>query len=610
MKLKLIFVAFIFFATRVFADDIRVEPSCWWIGMSNPDVQLMLHGKDIGLLSPEINYPGVRITRVTQVENKNYLFIEMTIDRGAAVAGKFPIRLTKNSKAVATVQYELLQRANGSAMRAGFDESDVIYEIVPDRFSNGDSRNDRVTTLYEGVNRADENGRHGGDIQGIMNNLDYVQKMGFTSLWLTPLLENNQHDYSYHGYSITDFYQVDARFGTNQMYKQLCEKASEKGLKVIMDMVFNHCGLEHWWMKDLPSKDWINFADNPIYTNHRKTVFQDPHVSQTDYTQMVDGWFSKTMPDINQKNPLVARYLIQNTIWWIEYVGLSGIRVDTYPYPDMNFMSQWAAEVIKEYPRFNIVGEEWSENPAMVSFWQKGKINKNGYISNLPSLMDFPVQYSLIKALNESEKYNQGGFLGLYEMIANDFQYPAPDDLVVFADNHDIERVYSLVHGDADLLKLGMAFVLTTRGIPQVLYGTEILMAGQTHGTIRSDFPGGWEGDKVNAFTTTGLTKAQLDASEFMRKLLLWRKNAKVIVGSKLLHYRPRNEVYVYFRYNDHGKVMVVLNKNEAAQNINLSQFSEMIGTAQQGKNIITGDNVALTGTLSVPAKTPLIIEW
>lgn len=610
MKWKLIFAVVLFFRVTAFAGDIKIEPSCWWIGMSKPDVQLMLYSKDVGELSPEISYTGVRITRVTQVENKNYLFIDIVIDSNTAVAGKFPIKLKKNNKVIAVCEYELFKRTNGSSSRQSFTESDVIYLITPDRFVNGDKQNDSFASLHEGAKRSDENGRHGGDIQGIIDHLDYVQKMGYTSLWLTPVLENNQPDYSYHGYSITDFYQVDPRMGSNQLYKQLCEQAAQKGLKVIMDMVLNHCGLEHWWMKDLPTRDWINFADSPVYTNHRKTVLQDPHVSESDYRQMVDGWFSKTMPDLNQRNPLLARYLIQNTIWWIEYAGLSGIRVDTYPYPDMNFMSEWTKEITQEYPRFNIVGEEWSENPAMVSYWQKGKMNKNGYVSYLPSLMDFPVQNALIKALNENEKYNNGGFLRLYETIANDFQYPEPNNLIVFGDNHDIERFYSLVHEDMGLFKLGMTFILTTRGIPQVLYGTELLITGQSHGKIRSDFPGGWDSDQVNAFTSTGLTNSQREANEFMQKLLQWRKNTQVIAGSKLMHYRPRNEVYVYFRYNDHGKIMVVLNKNEKVQSINSSQFTEMIGQAKTGRDIITGNNISLSGTISIPARSSLIIEW
>jgi glycosidase len=610
MKWTLIFAAIIIFNGAAIAADIRVEPSCWWIGMSKPNVQLMVYGKEIGELSPVISYKGVKVTGVTRVENKNYLFIDIAIDNGSALPGKFPITFKKNNVVVNSYQYELLTRSKDSSTREGFNESDVIYLVTPDRFANGNASNDHVSIMKEGVNRSDENGRHGGDIEGIINKIDYILDMGFTSLWLTPALENNQLNYSYHGYSITDFYQVDPRMGSNSLYKQLGEEAGRKGLKLIMDMVFNHCGSEHWWMKDLPTHDWINFTDSAVYTNHRKTVLQDPHAAPADYRQMVDGWFTKTMPDLNQRNPLLATYLIQNTLWWIEYAGLSGIRVDTYPYPDMNFMSQWTKEIMQAYPNFNIVGEEWSENPAIVSYWQRGKINRNGYVSYLPSLMDFPVQAALIKALNENQKYNAGGFIGLYEMIGNDFQYPNPNSLVVFADNHDIKRFYSLVNEDIGLFKLGMAFILTTRGIPQVLYGTEILKTGESHGKIRSDFPGGWAGDTVNAFTGEGLSAKQVEAMEFMRKLLMWRKSTKTLPGSKLMHFVPHDEVYIYFRYNEAGKMMVVLNKNEAAKQISLSQYADMLGTAKVGKDILTGKDISLTGELSIPAKSPLIIEW
>jgi glycosidase len=588
--------------------QVRVEPSSWWIGMSKPGVQLMIHEKNISDLSPEISYPGVTITSVTKVQNPNYLFINLDIANNAA-AGTFPVQLKKNGKTVQSFPFTLYNRKNASSQRMGFNDRDVIYLVTPDRFSNGDPSNDSMPGMKEGVNRANENGRHGGDLRGIINHLDYISNMGFTALWLTPAVENNQPDYSYHGYSITDFYRIDPRIGNNQEYQKLSDEASKKGIKLIMDMVFNHCGLEHWWMKDLPTKDWINFTDSAVYTNHRKTVFQDPHVAQADYIQMSDGWFSKTMPDLNPRNPLLATYLIQNTIWWIEYADLSGIRVDTYPYPDIHFMSEWTKRITQEYPNFNIVGEEWSENPAIVAFWQKGKINKNGYLSYLPSLMDFPVQSALTKALTENEKYNAGGFFSLYEMIGNDFQYADPDNLVVFADNHDIERFYTKLNQDDQLLKLGMTFLLTTRGIPQVLYGTEILLNGDTHGTIRCDFPGGWQGDKVDGFTSAGLTQKQMDTREYLRKLLLWRKSTPYLDHAKLLHYKPVNGVYVYFRYNDKGSVMVVLNKSTEAQKIDFSKYSEGIGHSRTGKDIASNQTFSLNNPVLVPSKSAMVIE-
>jgi glycosidase len=610
MKRKLLMAVLLLLNLAAIANEIRVEPASWWIGMKNPSLQLMVYGKNISELNPVITNNGIRVTSVTRTDNNNYLFINLVIDKEQVRPGTIPIHFQKNNHDEIIFPFELLERKNGSSLRQGFNQSDVIYLITPDRFANGDRTNDKVPGMMEGINRQNENGRHGGDLQGILNHLDYISNMGFTSLWLTPILENNQQDYSYHGYSITDFYHVDPRMGTNELYKKVTEEASAKGIKMIMDMVFNHCGSGHWWMKDLPAKDWINYADAPQFTNHRKTVLQDPHVAKMDSVLLVDGWFAKTMPDLNQKNPLLATYLVQNTLWWIEYAGLSGVRVDTYPYPDMYFMSEWSKQVLNEYPNLNIVGEEWTENPAFVSYWQKGKINRNGYVSWLPSLMDFPVQASLIKALTEKEKYNSGGLYYLYEMLANDFQYPDADNLVVFADNHDIERFYSLVNQDYDLFKLGISFVLTSRGIPQLYYGTEALLTGESHGRIRSDMPGGWAGDKANVFNSTGLTTQQAEAQQFVKTLLQWRKGTEVLKGSKLLHYRPRNEMYVYFRYNNKGKVMVILNKNSENQKLDLSQFADIIGKAGEGKDIIHGSTVKLKGELDIPAKTPVIIEF
>jgi len=608
MKRLLLQVIFAFVALNAFSNSIRVEPASWWIGMKSPKVQIMLYEKDIATLTPEVTYDGVKISAVDFVTNRNYIFVTLTIDTKAK-PGVFPIVLKSNAKKVKSVDFTLMDRKGVAQKRAGFSDRDVIYLITPDRFSNGDPANDNLPSLKEGVNRSNEDGRHGGDIKGIIDHVDYISDMGYTAIWLTPALENDQVDFSYHGYSITDFYKIDPRMGSNELYRELCSKAASKGVKVIMDMVFNHCGSEHWWLKDLPSKDWINFPDSVVFTNHRKSVIQDPHVSYSDSIQLTDGWFAKTMPDLNQRNELLATYLIQNTLWWIEFTGLSGIRVDTYPYPDMYFMSDWARRIQEEYPGFNIVGEEWSENPAIVSYWQRGKINKNGYESNLPSLMDFPVQATLIKALNEEEKYNSGGFLGLYEMIGNDFLYPSPDDLVVFADNHDIPRVHNQLNGDVGLLKLATTFLLTTRGIPQFLYGGEVLMSGISHGKIRSDFPGGWKGDAINAFIGKGLTPEQKEFQAYTKRILNWRKTSPLLENAKLIHYRPEKEVYVYFRQNDKGKVMVVLNKNNNESEITPDRYRETIGNSSSGHDIVADSRISFTATFKVPPRSALIIE-
>ncbi|MCB0571286.1 MAG: cyclomaltodextrinase N-terminal domain-containing protein, partial [Phaeodactylibacter sp.] len=364
----------------------RIEPPNWWVGMKNPALQLMVHGNAISALHPSIDYPGVRIERVIQVENPNYLFINLLIEPQAR-PGKLEMAFSHDGRVVERHSYELRARAPGAAEIEGFTNADAMYLITPDRFANGDPDNDLVAGMREKPNRQNPGGRHGGDIKGMINSLDYIAGMGFTAIWLNPVLENDMQEYSYHGYSTTDFYKVDSRFGTNALYKQLADAARAKGIKMIMDMIANHCGSEHWWMKDLPTHDWINFQDGFVPTNHRKPVIQDPYVSQYDYTHFADGWFVATMPDLNQRNELMAAYLIQNSIWWVEYLGLAGIRMDTYPYPDKDFMADWSCAVMAEYPNLNIVGEEWVGNPDYVSFWQRGKKNPNGYTSCLPSLM-------------------------------------------------------------------------------------------------------------------------------------------------------------------------------------------------------------------------------
>jgi glycosidase len=387
--------------------------------------------------------------------------------------------------------------------------------------------------------------------------------------------------------------------------------AGRKGIGTIMDMIVNHCGLNHWWMKDLPSKDWINTWEEYTQTNHQKSVLQDPYASEADKKQFTDGWFVPTMPDLNQRNPMMATYLIQNSIWWVEYLGLSGIRMDTYPYPDMEYMNEWTRRVMEEYPNFNIVGEEWNLEPSIVAYWQKGKENPNGYTSDLKSVMDFPVQATMVEALNGEEARGQG-WIKLYEMVAQDFLYADPYRLVTFPDNHDMSRIYPQLNEDYDLWRMALTFILTTRGIPQVYYGTEVLMThpGDDHGDIRSDFPGGWEGDQVNAMIGKGLSQQQKDAQQFLRKLLHWRKEASAIHFGKLTHFRPENGVYVYFRYDEEEQYMVLLNKNKEAHSLDLHRFSEVLGEATQGEDIMSGKVYDLTiGELNLPVRQPLILQ-
>lgn len=587
----------------------RVEPPFWWAGMKYAELQLMVHGEKIASADVKISYPGVEVVSVTKVENPNYLFVDLKLDKNVQ-PGKFEILFSTAGKVIGKYQYELKQREKGSAERNGFDGSDVIYLVTPDRFVNGNPANDQVAGMKEKPNRADKDGRHGGDIRGIINSLGYLQKMGFTAVWLNPVLENNMTQVSYHGYSTTDFYKVDQRYGSNEEYLELNAELDKRGMKLIMDMIFNHCGSEHWWMNDVPMKDWINNYPEYKITSHRRTINQDPNASEADRREMTDGWFVPTMPDLNQRNPFMAKYLIQNSIWWIEYAGLEGIRQDTWPYPDKNMMAEWTKKVLEEYPHFNIVGEEWSLNPAIVSYWQKGKINIDGYHCDLPSLMDFPLQNSVSNGLRNTESWDNG-LIQIYESLANDFLYPDATNLVIFPDNHDMARFYVQVGENPELLKMGLAFFLTTRGVPQIYYGTEIMMRheGGEHGNIRADFPGGWEGDAVNAFTGKGLTDGQKNTQKYVSTILNWRKNCQVIHNGKLMHFVPQDGIYVYFRYNENESVMVILNKNQDERTIDTSRFHERISGYKTGKEIISGRQLSDILKITVPARSAVIVE-
>ncbi len=608
----LLFTLTLVFAQAVFGQELkpeRVEPLHWWAGMKSPELQLMVYGENISETDISIEYPGVRLVAVSKVQNPNYLFIDLLLSEDVQ-PGSFDIVFKKGGEVAATWKYELKARDEGSAQRQGFDNSDVIYLITPDRFANGNPQNDRVEGMKEKPDRSNPDGRHGGDIRGIINSLDYLQEMGFTAVWLNPVVENNMPRYSYHGYSTTDFYRVDPRFGSNEEYRELNNELDRRGMKLIMDMIFNHAGSEHWWMEDMPMPGWINNYPDYTITSHRRTVNQDPHVSEADLDAMTEGWFVPTMPDLNQQNPFMKNYLIQNSIWWIEYVGLEGIRQDTWPYPDKYMMADWAARVLEEYPNFNIVGEEWSINPAIVSYWQLGQVNFDGYHCPLPSLMDFPLQDAVGRSLRDADDSGPG-FLQLYEMLANDFLYPNPDNLVVFPDNHDMARFYVQVGEDVDLLKMGIAYFLTTRGIPQLYYGTEVLMThpGDRHGDIRSDFPGGWPGDEVNAFTGERLSEAQKNMQQYVSTIQNWRKTKEVIHTGKMMHFVPEDNMYTYFRYNNQETVMVVLNRSTQEKTLQTGRYSEIMGEYTSAVDVITSANFPDLSEIKVPGKSAMILE-
>ena len=590
-------------------DIQRIDPPSWWIGMKHTQLQLMVYGENISLTKPNIDYPGIEIKDVILVESPNYLFIDLDIS--SALAGNFTIEFYDGKKKVASSNYDLKQREINPVEMTGFDNSDAIYLLMPDRFANGNPENDDMPGMLETANRSNPDGRHGGDIQGIVNNLDYIKDLGATSIWLNPLLENNMPAYSYHGYAITDLYKVDARFGTNEDYKNLVREAHEKGLKIIQDMVFNHLGTNYFWKDDLPSHDWYNQWPEFTRSNYRGGAVNDPHASNYDYTKMVKGWFDGSMADLNQKNPLLANYLIQNSIWWIEYLGLDGIRQDTYPYPDKDFMAEWMRRLLEEYPNYNVVGEVWLSFPPAVAYWLENNSNADGYHSNLTNVFDFPLMYAISKAFIENEGWSTGT-AQLYETLSQDYVYSDPMNLVVFADNHDGDRLYSKLNEDINNYKLAVTFLFTTRGIPQIYYGTEIIMTGnehQGHGFIREDFPGGWANDQGNAFTMEGRTKEQNEAFDFLRKLMIWRQGNKTVQFGKLTHYIPENGVYVYFRHDDKGSVMVMLNNTNEDKEVDLTRFAENIEGFKTGKSVLDKLYFDQLNKITIPAKSPLVIE-
>ncbi|HEX7410578.1 MAG TPA: glycoside hydrolase family 13 protein [Bacteroidales bacterium] len=610
MKKIATLLAFLFITGYNFAQVKidHVEPPFWWTGMKEHKVQLMIHGFNIGTTVASAKVKGVSIGKVKNAGN-NYLFVDLIVGN-SAVPGMVKIYFKKEKDTITSINYELKIRVPFSEQRKSFTSADAIYLIMPDRFSNGDPSNDDMPGMLEKADRTNPNGRHGGDIKGIKDHLGYLQKLGITAIWNTPLLENNMPGASYHGYAITDLYKIDPRFGTNDSYREMVDAAHSKGIKVIMDMVFNHYGTGHWWTKDLPQQDWVNVWPEFTRSNYRAAVLTDPYVSDYDKNKMEKGWFDTSMADFNQNNPFVANYLIQNSIWWIEFAGLDGIRQDTYPYSDKEFMAEWMKRLREEYPNFNVVGEVWMNNPSQVAYWLDKSPNKDGFRSHLTNVFDFPLMFAIQKAFNEDEGW-EGGASRLYDILSQDFVYSDPLKLIVFADNHDIERMYPVLKS-VENVKMALAFICTTRGIPLVYYGTEALSdRGKLEGDAgkRKDFPGGWEGDKTNFFTNTNLSADQSSVLDYMTKLLNWHKGNKVVQEGKLKHYIPENGVYVYFRTLGKESVMVIMNNSKTEKTVETLRFKENIGDFKKGKDALDGTKINDLKAITVPAKTVKIIE-
>jgi len=594
----------------------RIEPPFWWTGMQDSSLELMVYGKDVASTNALVNYPGVILKKTLKLENPDYMILELEIS-GDARPGFIPLVFEYQREIVYSVDYELKSRDEGSPERKGFGKDDVVYLLMPDRFSNGDKSNDTVEGMLEAANPSNPNGRHGGDIKGISDKLDYIAGLGATALWINPLLENNMSANSYHGYAITDYYRVDPRYGDNGQYKSLVDECHRKGMKVIMDMVFNHCGSNHWWMKDLPEQNWVHQFPEFTRSNYRSETATDPYASDFDRERMLTGWFDKTMPDLNQHNEILANYLIQNSIWWVEFAGLDGIRMDTYPYSYKDFMAKWMQRLLKEYPNFRVVGETWQQKESHTAYWEAGSAVSGAYDSFLPSVTDFPMQYALKDALNEKEDWTTG-LAKLYYVLAQDFIYPDPFANVIFADNHDLTRFYTDIGEDLYKYKMAMAFLLTTRGIPVIYYGTELLMTGDKSkgdGFIRQDFPlGEWKvvvsrQSSVDSSQQSAVSGQQLEASQYLRTLLNWRKGSEVIHHGKLKQFIPQNGIYVYFRYDEKEAVMVVINKNKESRKPDLSRFREVLKDYRLGKDVITGKAIILEDGMEVAGETAVVIE-
>ncbi len=611
MVKKIIGLVLLFLSLETAGQEFRMEPMNWWVGMKNPELQLLIKFPNIGNYTVESRNEDFKITKINQAESPNYLFVDFLI-KTSAKSGNYLLDIKDGEKIIQTIAYELKERRPNSSKRESFSQKDVIYLITPDRFANDNPENDGHSKMREPKpNREHMYGRHGGDLEGLINRLDYIRDMGFTAIWNMPVMENDQEKESYHGYAITDFYRVDPRFGTNEDYLRLSDEAEKRGIMLIKDVILNHCGDGHWWMKDKPFNDWIHYGGEFVSTTHQRQLQQDPHGSKADLERQINGWFVPAMPDLNQDNPFMAKYIIQNTIWWIEYANLGGIRIDTYPYSDKNFANNWCKSVLNEYPNLNMVGEEWTTNLQITSYWQKGKKNPDGYESNLPSVMDFPLQAAISEGLNSKENNWGKGLSKISEVISSDLIYPDPYNLVIFLDNHDMSRFNTQVGENSNLFKMGLGMIATLRGIPQIYYGTELAYSNPNsteHGEIRKDFYGGWKGDNKDAILQKNLSSLEKESQDFVKKLLNWRKTASAIHDGKMLHFVPENNVYVYFRYNLEQKVMVLVNKNEKATKMDWARFKEILPKGSKALDIMTGEKIDFENYL-VPGMRTSILE-
>ena len=591
-------------------NEVRVEPPFWWTGMANPSLEILLYDQNIKDYEVSLSaMEGIELKTVHRVQNPNYLFIEIEIGPGTK-AGKFNILLSKKGE-TKKYSYELKERKRDETEVQGLNPSDFIYLIMPDRFANGDYTNDSFEEMDQsGIHRGKMYFRHGGDLQGIIDHLDYLQELGVTALWLNPVLENDQPYASYHGYAITDHYAIDKRFGSNALYQEFVKKCHEKGIKVIMDIIFNHCGHKHWLMQDIPSEDWVHQWPEFTRSNFRSSVTADPYASKEDTKRLLEGWFDYSMPDLNQKNPRLANYFIQNTIWWVEFSGQDAYRIDTWFFPDQDFLAQWAKRMQEEFPKLGLFGETWAQMASVQATFAENSGLTKEYNSHLPSITDFQLNFAIDEALTKPQTWTDG-VARIYYTLAQDFLYENPLRNVIFLDNHDKTRFFSTVGEDVDKFKSGMALLLTMRGTPSMYYGTEQLFAGisDPDGKVRQDFLGGWKEDKIDKFTASGRNIAENDAFEYVKKLANYRKNTPALHSGKLMHFMPIDGIYVYFRYNADKTIMVIMNSTDKAVDVKTKRYAERMAGFLSAKNIISDEVLNDLKTIKVGKNTTLVLE-
>lgn len=616
IALSLVAGASSMFGTSQPKDHLSVEPPCWWVGMACDTLQLTLNAPGISAAEFSLDYPGVSISEQVTPDSPNYKFLYLVISRDAQPGVlKFDYRLNGKKR---SFKYELKGRDRAATDYHGFDAGDVLYLVMPDRFAKGlDDKDIDLKGMDYPVtaDRSNPNGRHGGDMRGLRHHLDYIDSLGVTAIWVCPVLENDMPGGSYHGYATTDYYRIDPRFGSNDEWCALIRDAHARGLKVVMDMIFNHSGSNHPWMKDAPYRDWFNHPEGDNLTNFRLTTVHDPYVSDYDLDHTVNGWFVSAMPDLNQRNPHLMKYLIQNSIWWIESSKIDGIRMDTYPYADMGGMASWAESVMKEYPNFNIVGECWYGNEAGSAFWQSGsKINPVD--THLPTVMDFFYVINGRKAFNGHTLPWADGMNIIYDHLSNDFLFPDPQKILTFLDNHDSDRFLAEIPEDLGSWKQAIAFLLTSRGIPQIYYGTELLMSGSKEGSdgyVRRDMPGGFPGDQTDAFTRQGRTDLQNEAWDFLSLILKWRRGdaRDVIAKGKLKHFIPQTGLYVYQRKLGDKEVVVMMNGRDEEVEVEMDRTAEVLPIGAKRHDILTGTDVEITPTMTfAPRQVQILQNW